>query len=105
MLGLLVATVSFTLLVALVVAALTAVTVVPVFVALQLADTRRFSTARWLVISSFGVLVGLDGAWSLHRHHHLLAVVPLLLTWGGPVMLSLLEEGQTRFGGRAGAHE
>lgn len=105
MLGLLVATVSFTLLVGVLMAALTAVTVVPVFVALQLADARRFSTARWLVISSFGVLVGVDGAWTLHRHHHLLAAVPLVMTWGGPLMLWLLEEGQTRFGGRAGLHE
>lgn len=105
MLGMLVATITVTVLVAVAVAALSAVTVLPVFVALQMADARRFSTTRWFSVAAVGVLLGLDAAWSLHRHHHLLAAVPLILTWAGPGLLWLLEPTQVRLGGRAGRHE
>ena len=104
MLGLLLATVTVTVLATVAVAALSAVTVLPVFVALQMADARRFSTARWCGVAAVGVLLGLAWAWSL-RSHHLLAAAPLLLTWTGPGLLWLLEPVQTRFGGRAGRHE
>jgi hypothetical protein len=105
--GLLVATVTFTVLVALVLAALVVVTVLPVFVALQMADARRFSTARWFAVSSFFVLVGLGYAYVLHKHGaaRFLQPLPLLLTWAGPAALWLLEERQVRIGGRAGRHE
>jgi ABC-type transport system involved in cytochrome c biogenesis permease component len=91
-----------------VLALLTAVTVLPVFTARQLAEARRFSTARWSVVASVAVLLGLGGAYRLHQHHGtstLMAALPLLLTWAGPAGLWLLEEGQSRVGGRAGRHE
>lgn len=105
--GLLVATVTFTVLVALLLAALVAVTVLPVFVSLQLAERRRFSTARWFVVSSVGVLLGLGVAYVLHKHgvSRFVQSVPLVLTWVGPAVLWLLEERQVGLGGRAGRHE
>ena len=105
--GLLVATVTFTVLVALVLAALVAVTVLPVFVSLQMADSRRFSTARWFALSAGAVVVGLGYAYVLHKHgaSRILQPLPLLLTWAGPGALWLLEERQVRIGGRAGRHE
>lgn len=105
--GLLVATVTFTLLVAIVVALLVLVTVAPVFVTLQMADSRRFSTARWFAVAAAAVLVGLGFAYALHDRDlpRIVKALPLLFTWAGPAALWLLEEGQSRIGGRAGQHE
>ena len=105
--GLLVATVTFTVIVAIVLAVLVAVTVVPVYAAVQMAEVRRFSTTRWCAVASGTVVLGLAVAYELHKHHvsRLLVVLPLVLTWAGPSALWLLEAGQTRIGGRAGAHE
>ena len=107
MVGLLVATVTFTLIVVIAVALLVAVTVVPMFATLQMADARRFSTFRWGAVSAVTVLVGLGTAYLLHQHHaaRVISVLPLVLTWAAPAVLWLLEEGQTRLGGRAGLHE
>lgn len=107
MVGLLVATVTFTLIVVIAVALLVAVTVVPMFATLQMADARRFSTFRWGAVSAVTVLVGLGTAYLLHQHHavRVISVLPLVLTWAAPAALWLLEEGQTRLGGRAGLHE
>jgi Cu/Ag efflux pump CusA len=106
--GLVVTLVSFTVLVALLVAALVLVTVAPVFVALQMADARRFSTTRWLVVSVLTVVAGVGYAYLLHKHTHVptvVALLPLALTWAGPGALWLLEAGQTRLGGVPGRHE
>ncbi|MDX6197114.1 MAG: hypothetical protein QOJ79_265 [Actinomycetota bacterium] len=107
MIGLLVATVSFTLIVVIVLAVLVAVTVLPAYAAVQMADARRFSTTRWFVVAGVTVLAGLLGAYELHKHDvsRGLLLVPLALTWVAPVVLWLLESGQTRIGGRAGLHE
>lgn len=106
--GLLVATVTFTVLVVLLLVVLVAITVLPLFVTLQMADARRFSTGRWFVVSAVAVLVGIGYAYVLHKHSHLprgIALLPLVLTWAAPAALWLLEQGQTRLGGRAGQHE
>jgi multidrug efflux pump subunit AcrB len=108
MVGLVVSTVTFTVIVALLLAVLVALTVLPVFVALQMADARRFSTTRWLGVSALAVLVGLGLAYLLHNRDGvpgIVAVLPVVLTWAGPALLWLLEEGQTGIGGRAGVHE
>ena len=107
MVGLLVSTVSFTLIVAVLVAVLAAVTVLPVYVAVQMADARRFSTTRWFVIAGATVLLALLGAYTFHQHDvsRVLVVLPLVLGWAAPVVLWLLEAGQVRVGGRAGLHE
>lgn len=107
MAGLLVTIVVFSVIVALGVAVLVALTVGPVFAALQMADVRRFSTGRWGAISTAGVLIGLGITYELHKHDapKLLVVVPLLLTWATPAALWLLDESQQRLGGRAGLHE
>ena len=107
MVGLLVATVSFTLIVSVLVAVLVALTVVPVYVAVQMAETRRFSTTRWVAVSGVAVLIGLMCAYKLHQHDlsRILVALPLALTWAAPIVLWLLEPGQRRVGGRAGAHE
>lgn len=107
MVGLLVTLVSFTVLVAVGLALLVAVTVVPVFFALQMADARRFSTARWFAVAGLAVLAGLALAYVLHKHDapRVLQLLPLVLTWLGPAALWLLSEDQVRIGGRAGSHE
>jgi hypothetical protein len=108
MVDLLVATVLFTAVVALLTVGAVAVTVAPVYVALNMADARRFSTGRWALVSSIGVVAGVGYAYVLHRSHDLPLVVtalPLALTWIGPGLLWLLEAGQVKLGGRAGAHE
>jgi len=106
-LGLLVATVTFTAIVALVVAVLVAVTVLPTYLAVQMAETRRFSTTRWFFVAAGTVLVGLALAYELHKHDapRLMLLLPLLLTWSAPAALWLMESGQVRLGGRAGLHE
>ncbi|MBK5307291.1 MAG: hypothetical protein JJD92_11445 [Frankiaceae bacterium] len=107
MVGLIVSTVTFTVIVVLVLAVLVALTVGPVFIALQMAYTRRFSTGRWAAFSCVAVVVGLGLAYLVHKRDvpGFVAVIPLFLTWAGPAALWLLEEGQTRVGGRAGVHE
>jgi hypothetical protein len=105
--GLLVATVTFTLIVIVLLAVLVAVTVLPVFVALQMADARRFSNARWGAISLVTVALGLSVAYLLHKHDasRVLVALPLVLTWAAPGALWLLETQQTSIGGRPGLHE
>ena len=107
MVGLLVATVTFTLIVVIVLALLVVVTVVPLFLTLQMAEGRRFSTFRWGAASAVTVLAGLGWAYLLHKHDvaRVVTVLPLALTWAGPAALWLLEERQVRLGGRAGQHE
>jgi hypothetical protein len=107
MVGLLVATVTFTLIVVVILAVLVAVTVLPAYVAVQMAEARRFSTTRWFVLAAVTVLLGLAFAYVLHDHDRsrLLVALPLVLTWAAPAGLWLLEPGQTRIGGRAGLHE
>jgi multidrug efflux pump subunit AcrB len=107
MLGLLVATVMFTVIVAVVVAVLVAITVVPAYAAVQMAETRRFSTTRWFGVAAATILVGVLGSYVFHQHDlpRILVVLPLILTWAAPAFLWLLESGQVRLGGRAGVHE
>ena len=83
-------------------------TVLPVFVTLQMTETRRFSTFRWFLLSSAAVLAGLGCAFLLHRHTDLsvwVAGLPVVLSWAAPAVVWLLEPGQDRVGGRAGLHE
>jgi hypothetical protein len=107
MADMLVAMVVFTLIVAVLLAVGVAVTLLPAYVALQLADARHFSTARWFAVSAVGILGGLGLAYLLHRSGApvVVAVLPLVFTWLGPAVLSLLNEDQATLGGRAGRHE
>jgi hypothetical protein len=108
MVDLLVATVLFTAVVAVLTVLAVAVTVAPVYVALELADARRFSTGRWALVAAVGVVLGLGYTYELHRAHDLpllVTAVPLVLTWAGPGLLWLLDVGQVNVGGRAGRHE
>lgn len=106
--GLVVATVSFTAIVVVLVAVAVAITVLPVFVSLQMADTRRFSSARWLAFSAVTIVAGIGYSYELHKHTSVplaVSALPLALTWAGPGLLWLLEAGQTKIGGRPGRHE
>lgn len=108
MVDVLLATVLFSVFVAVGLVVFIVVAVLPVFVALQLADARRFSTLRWLVFSGAGVIAGLGCTYLLHKRPGVPVVVaflPLGLTWAGPGALSLLAADQGRIGGRAGRHE
>ncbi len=108
MIDLLVSTVAFPLVVTVLTAGLLLVTVAPLYLALQLADNRGFSTTRWTVVSVVGVLVGLVGAYALHKREGMpsyAVVLPLVLTYLGPIVLLALTPEQSRIGGRAGRHE
>lgn len=108
MLDLLLAAVTFPLIVAVALAALAAVTLLPFVLALQMADVRAFSTARWGAISVVGSLVGLLLFLVVLRSDRVptpVALLPLVFTWAGPGGLWLLTGEEARIGGRAGAHE
>ena len=107
MIDLLVATVAFCVVVAVILVVAVAVTVAPLYAALQMADSRRFSTTRWGLLTAVGVLVGVGFAYVLHGRDvpEVLAALPLVMTWAGPSVLWLLDESAERIGGRAGAHE
>ena len=108
MLDLILAAVTFPLIVALGLALLAGVTLVPFVVALQMADKRAFSTARWGTVALAGSLVGLALALLFYRSDRLpdlAALLPLMLTWSGPGLLWLLSGEEAAVGGRAGAHE
>lgn len=107
MLDLLAATAVLLLIVAVLALAGLGLTVVPYVVALDLAQGRRFSTARSGALALGGVLVGLGGAFLLYRSDlpTVLVALPLAMTWAVPGVLWLLDERQALLGGRAGAHE
>ena len=108
MADLLLAAVVFPLVVALGVALLAAFTLLPFVVALQMAESRRFSTARWGAVAIVTSLVGLAFALLVLRSDALPTVgvvVPLALTWAAPGALWLLTGEEELVGGRAGRHE
>jgi type II secretory pathway component PulK len=107
MVGMLVATVTFTAIVVVLLAVLVAVTVVPAYMAVQMAETRRFSTTRWFVIAGVCILAGLAFAYEIHQRDlsRAFLLIPVALAWAAPAALWLLEPSQTRIGGRAGLHE
>lgn len=107
MLDLLAATAVLLVMVAVLALAGLGLTVVPYVVALDMAQARRFSTARAGALALTGVLVGLAGAFLLYRSDlpTVLLLLPLGLCWLVPGALWLLDEGQVAVGGRQGAHE
>ena len=108
MLDLLLAAVAFPLIVALALALLAAVTLVPFVAALQMAQTRAFSTTRWGAFALVACAIGLLLALVFYRSDSVpsaAALLPLVLTWAGPGALWLLTGEEAAIGGRAGAHE
>jgi membrane associated rhomboid family serine protease len=105
---LLLAAIGFPLIVAVALALLSAVTLVPFVLALQMAETRAFSTARWGAIALVGSLVGLLLMLLFYRSDRiptLASLLPLVFTWTGPGLLWLLTGEEALVGGRSGAHE
>lgn len=108
MLGYVASVVLVPLLVALALAVLLALTVVPFVLACDMAERRRFSVARWGAVALAGSALGLSVAllaWRRTDLPTLLVLLPLALTWTGPALLWLLEGTEERLGGRRGAHE
>ena len=108
MLDLLLAVGASVLLVAAGLALLSALTLAPFVVGLTMADARRFSCARWGTLTLAGIALALLLVLLLVRGDRVptpIALLPLLLTWGGPAGLWLLTERDTALGGRAGQHE
>lgn len=108
MIDLLLAAVTLPLLLAVGLALLAAVTLVPFVLALQMADTRSFSCARWGAVALAGSALGLLLALVFSRSDRIptaTALLPLTFTWAGPGLLWLLTGDEARVGGRAGAHE
>ena len=108
MLDLLLAALAFPLLVALGLALLSLVTLVPFVLALQMADIRGFSSTRWGAVSLTGSLVALGLLLVFYRSDTIptaAALLPLLLSFAGPAGLWLLTGEEAEVGGRAGRHE
>jgi predicted membrane protein len=105
---LLLAAVTFPLLLAVGLVALAALTLAPFVVALQMADARRFSSTRWGAVALAGSVVGLLLALVFYRSDRIptaAALLPLTFTWAGPGLLWLLTGEEAAVGGRSGAHE
>lgn len=108
MIDLLLAAVGFPLIVAVALALVSALTLVPFVLALRMADERAFSSTRWGAVALAGSLLGLLLALVVLRSDRvfdLAALLPLVLTWAGPGALWLLTGQEVAVGGRAGAHE
>ncbi len=99
------ATAAFTLIVAVGAAVAIAVTALPWLRAVEMAQSRQFSTARWgilsLAFSGCGLLLAALLARALPAGF---AVLGLALCWAAPGVLWMLEPGQTMLGGRVGRH-
>jgi len=105
MLDLLVATAVVTALVALGLALLAAVTLVPFVLTLRRAEAHRLSSARWGTVSLAGSLVALAlGLLLVRQGSGAVAVAALPLAFLGPLLLWALD-GHPAVGGRAGRHE
>ena len=90
-------------------ALLASITALPFVVALDMADRRSFSSARWglVQVSSLALTaVALFGAVRKHTSPWavVLIVLAAMVAWLPPLVLSLLS-GREELGGRAGAHE
>jgi len=108
MIDLVLAAVTFPLILAAGLAALATVTLAPFVLALQMADSRGFSTTRWGVVALLGSMLGLLLALAFYRSDRIpapAALLPLSFTWTGPGLLWLLTGSEALVGGRAGAHE
>ena len=108
MTDLVLAAIAFPLIVAVGLALLAALTLVPFVLALQMAEARSFSTTRWGAIALAGSVVGLLLALVLYRADRVptvAALLPLVLALTGPGLLWLLTGEEALVGGRAGAHE
>lgn len=105
MLDLLAATAAATVVVAVALALLAAVTLVPFVVTLQRADARGVAAARWAVVSLVGSVAGLAAVLLIVRSDRptALAVFGLLPVLAGPALLSLLSKNEA-VSGRAGRH-
>lgn len=105
MTDLLLAAVALTALVAVGLAVLAALTVVPFMVSLQLAEARRFSPTRWGTLALAGSVFGLAVAALILRADSptALAAVGLLPMLACPALLKLLPPGDP-LGGRTGRH-
>ncbi len=106
MVDLVLATLTLALIVVVVGAAGLALTVVPFVRTVDMAEQRGLSTARAGAFALALIALGLLGALVVYRGDRptALLLVPLVLTWAGPLAMSLLERGQTRLAGRAGEH-
>ena len=86
-------------------AVLAAVSALPFVVAVDMAERRGFSPARWggleLVLLALAATVTYLG-W---KHNVLLMPLAVLLAWAAPLLLSLLSGWEQAVGGRQGAHE
>ncbi|MDP9101432.1 MAG: hypothetical protein M3N21_04710 [Actinomycetota bacterium] len=107
MLDLLTAVAVFTLTVAVGAGLLAALTALPWFVAVEMAERRGFSLTRWGAGSLAASGVGLALAQILRgaKAPTVLWVVTLTLCWSVPGVLWLTEAGQVRIGGRTGQHQ
>ncbi len=107
MADLLLAVVVFTLVVAVGLVGLVVLTVVPFVLALNLSEQRGASPAAWGAVTLVATVLGLAGAFLVHRSESLpgfLALGPAVFGYVGPALVLLVGQ-QQRLAGRAGRHE
>ena len=86
-------------------ALLVAVTVVPAVVSAELAERRGLSTTRWGLIGTGFALAGTAVAVLAATQVSVwVAVIPVLLTWAGPGLVFQIARGDVGIGGRPGKH-
>lgn len=88
-----------------VLALLVGLTVVPFVRAVDLAEQRGFSPARWGVAAAVGSGLALLLVAAAVKGPRLLLLPAVLLAWVVPLSLQLLSRRLVRVGGRSGAHE
>lgn len=106
MLDYLLAAAVFTVAVAAGLLVLSAVTVVPFVLALQVADRRGLAVARWGTLTFAAVLLALAGAFLVRRSSlpTLAALGPLVFGYVGPALAALASPGSV-LAGRPGRHQ
>lgn len=84
---------------------LAVLTALPFVLAVDLAERRSFSTARWGALQLALALLGLVVGWVALRHALLLALAVPLLCWAVPLVLLLLGPDDRAVGGYRGVHQ
>jgi len=101
---LLAAAAAFAAVVALALACLAALTLVPFVLALRSAERRGFDPARWGALALAGSVLGVGVVLVALRSSLVLLLVAVPLAFAGPLALPLLPA-DSKLGGRIGRHQ
>lgn len=86
-------------------AVLAAVSAVPFVVAVDMAERRGFSTARWGALELVLLVAAAAVGYLAWKHTLVLLPFGMVLAWVIPLLLALLSGREETLGGYQGAHE